>query len=235
MPIWWILFHRISADKSYFARGRSVPLPYARIILPATLVLYGVPTATMLLLEHNMATLQNIIAFWQLTPILVNVPLWFASLFVSSAPTSKTKTADLCHLKVLYGVLFLASIVIHWYTIFGMSVSRDPTVTYASVWVPNIKKWKNELSSDLLYIFQWDWIVSGLACIISALIAVCDVWRLIYGSVSGGEAVAAGTVVLCLTLFAGPGAAITAVWYWREGNMALIQERLSAPGAKKLT
>lgn len=190
----------------------------------------------MLLPKHDLITLQNIIAFWQLTPILVNIPLWIASPFVSSAPTTKTstkRTADIPHLKFLYGVLFLASIAVHWYTIYGIVVSEDPTVTFASVWVPSTNKWKDSFSSGLLFLFQIDWVITSVACLIATLVAVCDVQRLIHGSVFVGELAIAGVMILSLTLLAGPGAALTAVWYWREDKIALIEERLGASGAKK--
>ncbi|KAF2854339.1 hypothetical protein T440DRAFT_273478 [Plenodomus tracheiphilus IPT5] len=236
VPIWWFLYHRLSANKAYFSQGRTVPLPYARLILPATIILYVLPTIVMFLPSSDTNNVQNRIAFWQVTPILVNIPLWVASPFVSSASTSKTpkaRNADLPHLKVLYGVFFITSVAIHWYTIYGISVSENPKVTYASVWVPSTYKWKNDLSSGVLYLFQCDWVITGLVHMIPAFIAVCDVQRVINGSITGEQFIEAGMAALSLTWLAGPGAALTAVWYWRELKMALIEARASAGTVKK--
>lgn len=236
IPIWWILYHRLSGNKSYFSKSRAVPLPYARLILPATIALYVFPTIAMFWPGKDLNTAQNIIAFWQVSPILVNVPLWIASPFVSSASTSttsKTKSADLPYLKTIYGVFFITSVAVHWYTIYRISVSENPAVTYTSVWVPSTSDWKKDLDSGLLYIFQCDWFIVGLVHIIPAFIAVCDVHRLLHGTVTGGQTIKAGIVALFLTLVAGPGAALTAVWYWREEKLALIEVSLGAGAMKK--
>lgn len=235
IPIWWLLLHRVSAPKSYFASGRAVPLPYARLILPGTILLFLVPTIAIFLPSNNLITLQNILAFWQLTPVYVNIPLWFASPFVSSTPStaSRSKNADLSHLKILYAVTFFLSVAVHWYTIYGISVSTDPSVSYASVFVPSTYTWKKSLDWGLLWIFQWDWIFCGISHVLPAWIAVCDVQRLIHGAVTAEHMLEGAISAMALAWLGGPGAALSAVWFWREQKLALIEGRLGA-GKKEL-
>ncbi|KAL6708186.1 hypothetical protein ACN47E_003370 [Coniothyrium glycines] len=232
VSIWWMLFHRISADKSYFARGREVPLIYVRLILPSTILLYFVPTLAIFFPSIDISTLQSVLAFWQLCPIFVNIPLWVAAAFHSAkSPGTAARNADLSHLKALYAFGFIVSVATHWYTVYGVSTSTDPTVTFASVFMPSAQKWKLSFADGLLWIFQWDWIICGLGYVIPSIIAVCDVQRLRYGKVGSGQVLLAVISAVALSLLGGPGAAISATWFWREPKLALLEQKLA--GLKK--
>lgn len=236
IPIWFFLICRLSAEKSSYSQGRFVPLPYARAILPGVAIFYALPTVAIFWPGLDLITLQNVLAFWQASPVLANIPLWIASPFVTSIKTStasKAKTADLPHLKILYGVFFLTSVAVHWYTIYGISSTTDPSVTYASVWVPSTYKWKNSFDSGLLYIFQCDWVVCGLVVIVAAFVAVYDVQRLIHGTFSGEQFIETGTIIVALAWLAGPGAMISAVWYWREQKLVSLEQHSGARALKK--
>lgn len=235
IPIWWLLFHRLSSDKSYFSTGRAVPLPYARTILPATILLYTLPTVVQFVPGIDKIMLQNIMAYWQLAPVFVNIPLWLVSPFVSSSSSSvsRAKNADIPHLKVLYGVLFVGSVLTHWFTIYGILELSDSSATFASVWVPSTYKWKNSMSDGLLFIFQWDWIIVGIAHVIPAFVAICDVQRMTFGAVTLEQYAEAGIISLALGWTAGPAASLAGVWYWRETKLAAVEECSGAVAAKK--
>ncbi|CAO2649427.1 Nn.00g068120.m01.CDS01 [Neocucurbitaria sp. VM-36] len=229
-PLWFILFYLVSAEKSYFSKGRAVPLPYARVLLPATIFLYAIPTIALFIPGSSISTIQNLLAFWQVTPILVNVPLWFASLFVSSARTaaSKTRNADLSYLKSLYILVFVISVAAHWFTIYGVSTSTNPEVSLSAIFLPNASTWKTTLDNGLLWIFQWDWIIDAITFVLPAWIAVYDVQRLMYGAATSGQLIQAAIVIMVLTLLGGPGAAMSAVWAWREEKLAVIEKGSSS-------
>ncbi|RMZ73160.1 fad binding domain-containing [Pyrenophora seminiperda CCB06] len=218
LPIWWLLLHRLSGPKSYFGTGRTVPLQYARLILPGTILLYLLPTLAMFLPYDNLSTLESAIAFWQFSPILVNIPLWLASLFTSSpSPSSpKTKNADLLHLKMLYAFLFILSVAVHWYTIAGIANSPNPDVSGARVFVPSTYTYRKSIDWGLLFIFQCDWLVVGASCLIAAWVAVTDVQRLRKGAASGENLLEGFIVVVTVAIGGGPGAALAAVWFWRR-------------------
>ena len=170
------------------------------------------------------------------TPVLVNIPLWFASSFVSSNPTlapKSTNESDLTHLKMLYAITFFISTAVHWVTIIGISASGDPTVSFSSVFVPNVATWKLTMDNGMLWIFQWDWIACTMIHVIPAWIAVYDVQRLLYGETTSEQLIKGAGAIVALVLLGGPGAAISAVWGWREEKLAVIEER-AGKGKKTL-
>lgn len=227
------MFHQHSAEKSYHVHGREVN--YAPLIAPSIILIYLLPTAAIFIPDLSTDILQPILAFWQTTPLLVNVPLWIASAFTSTSSSSSSSThsrgKDLSHLKFLYIFSFALSVVIHWYTIYGVSVSENPSVSITSVFVPSANKWKSSLGDGLLWIFQWDWIICGIAAMIPCIIAMCDVQRLTYGVVTLQRVCSSTITSIALTLLGGPGATLSIVWYWREQKMAMIEEKIG--GSKK--
>ena len=222
--------HRLSGPKSYFGSGRVVPLQYARLILPGTVILYLLPTIAMLRPDKDLSTHESAIALWQFSPILVNIPFWLASLFSSPSTSQRNKNADVFHLKILYIFLFILSVAGHWYTISGIATSENPDVTGARVFVPSTYTWRKSLDWGLLYIFQWDWIVLGTSCLVASWVALSDVQRLRKGAASIENVLEGFIIVLTITIGGGPSAALAAVWYWRESKMVEVE---AAMGAKK--
>jgi hypothetical protein len=237
IPLWMLALHRLSGRNSYFQSGRTVSLQYARIILPSTVILYLLPTLATFVPGMSLDLHQNILAFWQLTPIFVNIPLWFASPSVSSTPASgKAKTADLSHLKILYNTLFGIAVVSHWITIFKILSSENPAVSFARVFLPSPARWMTSMDMGLLWIFQWDWIVIAIAHYIPALVAIYDVQRLvpdIDDDPEGDKLFKGFYMVTALTVLGGPGAALAGVWGWREEQLAVIEARADAGSGKK--
>jgi hypothetical protein len=237
IPIWMILLHRMSGRNAYFQSGRTIPLPYARLILPSTLILYLLPTIAVFAPGKSIDLLQTTLAFWQLAPIYVNIPLWFASFFVSSTPASgKAKTADVSHLKILYNTLFVTSIISHWITIYKVAASETPGVTLARVFLPSPAHWLTSLSSSLMWVFQWDWLICATLCIVPAIVAIYDIQRLVpdIDDDPAGDKVFKGLYIsAALTVLGGPGAALAAVWGWREEQLVVLEERAEKGGVKK--
>ena len=235
IPIWMLLLHRISGRNAYFQSGRTVPLPYARLILPSTLIIFLIPTIAIFIPGLSLDRLQNNLAFWQLTPVFVNIPLWFASPSVSSAPaTGKAKTADLPHLKVLYYTLFFISLASHWFTIFWVVASENPGVTLVRVFRPSFAHWLTSMDMGLMWIFQWDWIICAIVHVLPAVVAVFDVQRFVPEVDTDSDRLFKGAyIVAALTVLGGPGAAIAAIWGFREEQLAVIEERADKENAKK--
>ncbi|KAH7390480.1 hypothetical protein BKA66DRAFT_413852 [Pyrenochaeta sp. MPI-SDFR-AT-0127] len=236
VPFWWLLLHKISAEKSYFSSGRAVPLPYVSALLPATIFLYVIPTLAIYVPGKSTSALQTILGFWQFTPIIVNAPLWIASFYVSSEPSPPSKSSnedDQTHLKVLYAATFVISTAVHWVVIIGILTSSNPEVTFSSVFLPSLATWKTTIDYGFLWIFQWDWIICAMLYLLPAWIAIYDVQRLLYGAATSVQLIKGAGAIAALTLLGGPGAALSGVWGWREEKLAVIEQRLSS-GKKKL-
>lgn len=69
--------------------------------------------------------------------------------------------------------------------------------------------------------------------LLPAWVAVYDIQRILHGAASGAQLVKGTFAIVALTLLGGPGAALTAVWGWREEKLSVIEDRLSS-GKKEL-
>lgn len=61
-------------------------------------------------------------------------------------------------------------------------------------------------------------------CIMPAWVAVCDVQRMRKGEASLENIFESFLVIMTIAIGGGPGAALSAVWFWREGNLAAIED-----------
>lgn len=212
-------------------------MQYARLILPSTILIYLIPTLAIFLPGQSPERLQIIVAFWQFTPIFVNIPLWFAAPFVSEPAITtkgKAKTADLPHLKVLYYVLFFISMASHWYAIFGIVASETPGVTLKRVFLPSTATWLTSMDMGLLWIFQWDWLIIAIMCILPSIVAVFDVQRFVPEIDTDSDRLSKGVyIVIALVALGGPGAALAAVWGFREEQLVVIEDRGETGEVKK--
>ncbi|KAH8724808.1 hypothetical protein GQ44DRAFT_772845 [Phaeosphaeriaceae sp. PMI808] len=237
IPIWMILLHRLSGRNAYFSSGRTVPPAYARTILPSTIILLLIPTLATYLPWNSIDMTQNLLAYFQFAPLLVNIPLWFASSSVSSTPASgKEKTADVPSLKILYNTLFVFSIVSHFFVIYKIAASENENVSYLSVFLPNPAKWLTSMDEGLLWIFQWDWIGCALVSMIVSTIAIYDCQRLlpdIDEDPLGDKLFKGVYMAVALTVLGGPAAALAGVWGWREDQLIVMEERAESQKESK--
>ena len=235
LSLWTLLLHRVSGPNAYFQSGRTVPVQYARLILPSTIIIYLLPTLATFYPRFSNDTLQSVLAFWQFAPLLVNIPLWFAAPFVSSAPaTGKAKTADLKHLHVLYYALFFFSLASHWYSVFMVMSSETEGVTLSRVFLPHRAHWLTSMDNGLLWIFQWDWIIIATSFVVTAMIGAYDVQRFVPEIDTDSDRL--GKIVyiaVALVALGGPGASLAAYWGFREEQLAVIEERVEKRDEKK--
>ncbi|KAH7386911.1 hypothetical protein DE146DRAFT_187079 [Phaeosphaeria sp. MPI-PUGE-AT-0046c] len=237
MPLWAIVLFKVSGPNTYFQSGRTIPVPYARMLLPAYLVICLLPTIAMFIPGQSITSLQSVVAFWQLFPVLVNLPFWIASFFISSqSTTGKAKTADIPHLKIFYNSLLGINIVIHFITMYKIASYEDPMVTYSRVFIPDTAFFKTSMAEGVHWIFQWDWLLTALVYLIPAMVTIFDIFRLVpdIDDDSAGDKLFKGIYgVLALTVLGGPGAALAAIWGWREEQMVVMEERAEKEKAKK--
>lgn len=235
VALYYFVFVRSSGKGDYLASGREVHLGFAKAILPSVVLVYCIPTIAMYLPWASADLTQNLIAFWQAAPPLVNVSMWILSLVLgppSPAPSASSSGrrptpstgADLKHLNRIYLAAFAISAAAHVGTAYVCLASADPRLSLSYVFLPSRDRWTASTTFGLHWIFQWDaWFIfaSSLA---SCWVAVWDVQRGL--GVSGLAGPVTALVVIGLgAVVVGPGAAMAAVWHWREKKMVLIEQR----------
>ncbi|RYP77468.1 hypothetical protein DL769_003422 [Monosporascus sp. CRB-8-3] len=248
VPLFYVAYVAVSRDDAYHRSGRELRPGYARALLPATVLGYLVPTLAMFAHGYwgrDLHVTQALIAFWQPAPLLVDALLvLFASVLAlfpsSSSPSSSSsltsvsaasagalpKNGDVPHLKRLYLVVGLVSAAVHVGTLYACLSSSDPQLSLRHVFVPNRATWRDGATPGLHWIFQWDWWGIAASSLLWCWVVVADGLRLLHGreNVAASRLVGVAVGVVVLALVAGPGAAIAAVWSWREDRLVMIEE-----------
>ncbi|KAH8601823.1 hypothetical protein B0O99DRAFT_607532 [Bisporella sp. PMI_857] len=214
-------------EDSYHNDGRAISLPYAKALLPATIVTYLLPTILMYVPFQNIETTQNIIAFWQVAPLLVSpVIVIFSFFFTASLPPQPASRAgkpagepeDVRHLNASYLAAFLVAASVHLYAVYAILASSSPRLGFSYVFLPNGATWDQTRSLGLHWIFQWDAIGIAAGSLVWAYAVIYDArWRL--KDLSAGAVVTDLLVIGVASVVVGPFAVVAAVWWWREGRL----------------
>lgn len=227
MPLYYIAYTWSSDQESYWSPlTRQVPTHYAASILPATLLGYALPTLLMFLPWMDPAMIQNFVALYQ--PALVFVPLLtmaFSTLYrwkhpkrgAYKLPRADKKFSDMKHLKRLYMVTFVLGGALHIYIMLKLLMSADPIRQFSSVFVPDFRAGRQMLGEGNRNLIVADFWVFNIASCFWCCCAVWDLKRVGRTTVDPWKASAA---ILLANFILGPGAAMVAVWYWREEAMA---------------
>jgi len=207
----------------YTTPSRQLPLPYARSLVPALLLGFLLPTITIYLPfdDPGLMIKQALTAFWQVTPLLVNLMLHFLQPFFSassSPPARKTADSDAetdaTYVKRLYGICFVTSAAAH----LGIVSLRllDPKLSLIRVFLPKTELLPGSAAETLHFIFQWDYLLIFAASMLWACVAVHDLdvaGRTDVSLVQLGTAVVAGSVIF------GPAATVVGAFWWREDKL----------------
>jgi hypothetical protein len=203
-----------------------VPLPLTRTLLPAIMLGYYLPSALLYYPYKHIDNTMIVTAFWQASPIYVNV-LWtiFASPLPSAKPGQDGRSAR--NIKVTLLVVGAISALYHWTTIHRCLTSQNPNVNLHSVFLPR-QYFGMTLEDALHYIFQIDYLF---------MFSATSVWCLqVYLRDQGGPGIKRESenlessnsrrrlgwnlVLGCSGLLTvGPGAVLCVVWYIREGRL----------------
>lgn len=220
-PLYYIAYLYTSKDGTYWwPLSREIPLEYAKSLLPALLLGYLLPTWLMFHQWSSQRTTQIMIAIWQPSPIYVNVILIVLSRFFKekqhSNPLAARERPDIVYLKVVYAICFSVSLVLHIGTLF-LLLSPKSELSLSTVVPLSFRFLSGSFVDAIHYIWAWDFVIGFLATVSWCLLAQWDLWRVGMTNVTVGQ----GATVMALALiFLGPGATISAFWYWREMTMA---------------
>ncbi|KAI1081345.1 hypothetical protein F5B20DRAFT_61567 [Whalleya microplaca] len=227
MPLYYAASVYSSSGDAYYTSGREVPQSYALTILPSAVLGYLVPTILMYLPWSSIGTTQQLVAFWQVSFLFVNVLLFAFSFLVpvSTSPLPKKRnTADLKPLKSIYLVAALVSAITHLGTLYTCLTSPHPQLSLRYVFVPTQTTWKDSTAQGLHYIFQWDWWGAYASSLLWCWVAAWDVQRLEGRALGVVQLVLIACRIAVVAVLAGPGAAMAVVWSWREERLVGIED-----------
>jgi hypothetical protein len=223
MPIYYAAYTFISDSEPYWwPLTREVPIQFAASLKWAVGIGYVVPTILMFLPWKDPSTIQNFEALWQPSPMFV--PLICTVLgYVYAKKNNLTQVTrkanevfpDLAHLKQLYIITGGLGFLLHVYCL--GKIASSPNMSLASVFWPDYSAQPKEFGEGLRTIFLSDFWGFEIATYGWLCMAVWDLKRVGRTSVDVGK-VAALIALGCFII--GPGATLSAVWYWREGLLA---------------
>ena len=241
-PLWYLGYAFLSSKDDYLRSGRQVSLVAAKTMFVCTVLGYGLPTILIYLPWKDLVQHQNWLAFWQPSPIYPNILIWYltitqnapdADIIESDVPadvnsprteTQQAKNEDVKYLKRLYIAAGLIGIATHVSVLYIGITSTDPRVSVASIFLPDKSKWKIDAAQGIHWIFQWDFWFCFLPSLLWCLLCVADVWRVGNERLTAAKYLMAGGYITLISVLAGPGAAMAAVWYWREDKMVQLEE-----------
>ncbi|TVY17126.1 FAD-dependent monooxygenase andE [Lachnellula arida] len=223
MPIYYAVYTYISEQETYWwPLNREVPFQSAISLIWAVMIGYTLPTILMFIPWKDPNTVQNFEALWQLSPMLV--PLLCSTLgkiyarkqnLVQVPRQARQAFPDIPHLKRLYVVTGALGFLLHVYSF--AKIASSPQLSLTSVFWPDFTAQSKELGEGLRSLFLADFWGFEAATYGWLCMAVWDVKRVGRTTVDIGKAM----VLIALgTLIVGPGATMSAVWYWREGALA---------------
>ncbi|TVY36536.1 FAD-dependent monooxygenase [Lachnellula subtilissima] len=223
MPIYYAVYTYISEPETYWwPLNREVPIQSAISLIWAVMIGYTLPTILMFLPWKDPNTVQNFEALWQLSPMLV--PLLCTILgkiyvkknnIVRVPRQAKQAFPDIPHLKRLYVVSGALGLLLHVYCF--AKIRSSPYLSLTSVFWPDFTAQSRGLGEGLRALFLADFWGFEVATYGWLCMAVWDVKRMGRTTTDIGKAM----VLIALgTLIVGPGATMSAVWYWRENALA---------------
>ena len=230
IPLYYLAWAILSSKSNYHTSGRALPLSFAKALLPALVLGYLVPTIAMYLPIWSFSTLQSLVAYWQVCPIVVNILLFFFSNIQeisgsesTNGRSSKSTTADVYYLNLVYGAAVVVPAITHIGICYITFTSTDPTKSFSYVFTPDSANAPSTLSAGLHFIFQWDYYIIFASTLVWALLAVTDLKRL---GVTNVGLVQASLILTLMSFFTGPASATACIWWWREGKLAEVESML---------
>lgn len=224
MPLYYAVYSFVSESETYWwPLTRQVPIRYADSMIWAVLIGYALPTVVLFVPWDDPFTLQNVESFWQISPMLVPFLCTTIAFFHPSQRTTAAQQprqmneafVDLNPLKRLYLIIGILGLLFHVYCV--IKVIYDPELALSSVFWPDFATQEKTLGEGVRFMFLIDLWALEIATYVWSCQAVWDLKRV--GRTSANIPKAAALIAVG-TVFLGPGATLSAVWYWRETKLA---------------
>ncbi|KAH6871228.1 FAD-binding domain-containing protein [Thelonectria olida] len=223
MPIYYAAYTYISEPEPYWwPLSREVPIQFAASLKWAIGIGYILPTILMFLPWNDPYTVQDFESLWQPSPMFVPLICGILGYIYARRHSlalvprnAKLAFPDIPHLQNLYVVTGALGLLLHAYCFTRILSSPDLSLT--SVFWPDFTAQPKEFGEGLRSIFLSDFWGFHAATYAWLCMAVWDLKRMGRTSVDIGKAAA---LIAFGSFIIGPGATMSAVWYWREGVMA---------------
>lgn len=224
LPLYVLVFFYSSEGIAYWMPAeRCIPQSASKAILPSLILGFLVPSVLMVLLGPESGYLQEAIAFWQITPILVSpLSALFSklqapgSLKNGEVPVEDYQGLDLPHLRRLYDVLFFISAAVHVAVLGFLGLSSGTTIIGAFVPM-NPGSPVSSLAAGMKIFFQFDLLLVVFTIFVWVVLNIGEMKRV---GIIKSPLLKAIVGLLLGFLLVGPGATILAFWEWREEVMA---------------
>jgi hypothetical protein len=211
-----------SSQKDYWSPAAThVTASYAKALLPSLIIGYLLPTILMYL-PFDLYVTQGLIAFWQITPLVVNLLLFVISTAYGNGPAASKKAAspapnNIKHLDRLYITCMAVSAITYIGTVLTCLLSTDPHISLIPALLSVPASDRKSMAGAFHYIFQVDYWTIYAAVVAGAYLSLWDLKRTGQTNLSlKNAAVGMGIAVI----FVGPAATVAGVWYVREHIMA---------------
>jgi hypothetical protein len=225
MPIYYAAYTYISEPETYWwPLNREVPVQYASSLMWAVLIGYALPTVLMYMPWKDPSTIQNFESLWQPSPMFIPLIcgvlgyLYVKRYKIVQIPRRASEAfPDVPHLKRLYFVTGVLGAVLHVYSL--SKILSSPDLSLASVFWPDFSAQPKDLTEGLKSLFLadfWGFQVASYAWLCMAVWDVKRMGRTTVGIGSASALIALGSLII------GPGATMSAVWYWRELALAKV-------------
>ncbi|OBR09647.1 FAD binding domain-containing protein [Colletotrichum higginsianum IMI 349063] len=204
---------------------RAIPKHVADYLFIGVILGYAVPTLSIFLIDDSVVK-QLAIFLFQFAPILVIGVVKACACLDGTAFQKQTEdhkepltkdddTRDLLGLKNFYKRMFAVCASIHFLIIATMLITNG---SLSRFFLPrNIYDTVNSLARGSELFFQADVVVLCLSMAVWGSVAVFDVYRTGLSNVKPLDGIA---LFLVGSVIVGPGAALHALWAWRETLMA---------------
>ena len=139
-------------------------------------------------------------------------------------PAASAVPADVRHLRRVYVFVGVLTTCVHFAVVYNLLTSTDPVGSFSQAFFLDFAAAKSSPTKALHYIFQVDFWIISIASTIWCWQAVWDLKQM--RAITPGLPQAAILIALASVAW-GPGAVMGAVWYWREGKMVTLSQKVA--------
>ena len=207
----YFFFHayQITPAKYYEKNFISIPMAYAKSLIPTLVISFLIPTSITLFREQS---LRASIALWLPFPIYTAIVHQILKSFFTT-PAFPTKNADLPYIRGAYLLSFGVSASAHLYALYTTITTGDSFLSIAARLAPGAPPTHNSFVEAGIDIVRSEYLVAFAAGLAWVLVLLNDLKR--FRKTAAGWLELLGYITAASVMF-GPAATVLAAYAWRE-------------------